>query len=141
MGRHLARAGIPLLQPIGGHAVYLDGRRFCDHIPDEAFPGWSLAAALYEHAGIRACEIGNVMFGREEPDGTWHWPDLDLVRLAIPRRVYTQSHMDYVIEAVIELYAQRHAIRGMRFTYRADALAHFTARMEPIPAATVAASS
>lgn len=141
VGRHLAQAGVPLLQPIGGHAVYLDGRRFCDHIPNEAFPSWSLSAALYEHAGIRACEIGNVMFGREQPDGSWHWPDLDLVRLAIPRRVYTQSHMDYVVEAVTELYELRHAIPGMRFTFRADALAHFTARMEPIPASTATAAS
>jgi len=133
VGRHLSEAGVPLLQPIGGHAVYVDGRRFCDHIPDEEFPGWSLSVALYEHAGIRTCEIGNVMFGRQDAEGdAWHWPTLDLVRLAIPRRVYTQSHMDYVVEALIELYGMRREIPGMRFTYRADVLSHFTARMEPV---------
>jgi tyrosine phenol-lyase len=133
VGEKLADAGVPLIQPIGGHAVYLDGRRFCDHIPDDQFPAWSLSAALYEHAGIRACETGNVMFGHQGPDGTWHWPEHDLLRLAIPRRVYTQSHMDYVVEAVIELYEKRRRIPGVRFTYRADVLSHFTARMEPVP--------
>lgn len=133
VGRHLAEAGVPLLHPIGGHAVYVDGRRFCDHLPDDQYPAWSLSAALYAHAGIRACEIGNVMFGkRNEADTGWDWPTLDLMRLAIPRRVYTQSHMDYVVEALVELYEKRHEIPGMRFTYRADALAHFTARMEPV---------
>ena len=137
VGRHLSEAGVPLLQPIGGHAVYVDGRRFCDHIPNDQYPAWSLSAALYEHAGVRACEIGNVMFGTKNEAGRgWSWPTLDLLRLAIPRRVYTQSHMDYVVEALIELYAKRHEIPGMRFTYRADVLAHFTARMEPVPLAT-----
>jgi len=137
VGRHLSEAGVPLLQPIGGHAVYIDGRRFCDHIPNDRYPAWSLSAALYEHAGVRSCEIGNVMFGTKNEAGNgWHWPTLDLLRLAIPRRVYTQSHMDYVVEALIELYEKRHEIPGMRFTYRADVLAHFTARMEPVPLAT-----
>jgi tyrosine phenol-lyase len=133
VGHHLSESGVPLLLPIGGHAVYLDGRRFCEHLPDELFPGWSLAVALYEHAGIRACEIGNVMFGtQDEETGEQHWPSMDLVRLAIPRRVYTQSHMDYVVEAIQELYEKRASIPGMRFTYRAKALPHFTARMEPV---------
>ncbi len=138
VGDKLAAAGVPLLQPFGGHAVYLDGRRFCDHLPQDAYPAWSLSAALYEHAGIRACEIGNVMFGRVGEDGTEHWPPLDLVRLAIPRRVYTQSHMDYVCEAVIELHARRTSIPGVRFTYRPEVLPHFTARFAPLEAAATA---
>ena len=127
VGRHLAEAGVPLLKPFGGHAIYLNGRRFCDHLPDEAFPGWSLSVALYEEAGIRCCEIGNVMFGRLQADGTWRWPALDLVRLAIPRRTYTQSHMDYVVEAIAELYQRRHSICGMRFVHRPEVLPHFNA--------------
>ena len=132
VGEHLAAAGVPLLKPFGGHAIYLDGRRFCDHLSNEQLPAWSLSAALYEHAGIRACEIGNVMFGHPTEDGTWNWPAMDLVRLAIPRRVYTQSHMDYVVEAIIELHEQRAQIPGLRFTERPDVLPHFTARFEPV---------
>ncbi|MBN1335475.1 MAG: tryptophanase [Deltaproteobacteria bacterium] len=132
VGERLQAAGVPLLKPFGGHAVYLDGRRFCDHLPDILYPGWSLSLALYVHAGIRACEIGNVMFGRQDPDGTWHWPPLDLVRLAIPRRVYTQSHMDYVVEALVELFAERCSIRGVRFVHRPPVLPHFTAVFEPV---------
>ncbi|MCS6798309.1 MAG: tryptophanase [Myxococcota bacterium] len=132
VGRHLKDAGVPVLEPFGGHAVYVDARRFCDHLPDERLPGWSLCVALYEHAGIRACEIGNVMFGRPDPDtGSWTWPALDLVRLAFPRRVYTQAHMDYVIEALVELHARRHAIPGLRFVHRPETLPHFTARFAP----------
>jgi len=129
VGEHLAQAGVPLVQPFGGHAIYLDGRRFCDHLADESLPGWALSVALYEELGIRACEIGNVMFGHRDPkSGEWIWPDLDLVRLAIPRRVYTQSHMDYVIEGISELYGKRSSIRGLRFTERPDVLPHFSAR-------------
>ena len=133
VGHHLGADGVPLLKPTGGHAVYLDGRRFCEHLRAEELPGWSLSCALYEHAGIRSCEIGNVMFGNKDEAGTWHWPDMDLVRLAIPRRVYTQSHMDYVVEAICELHRKRTTIPGMRFTHRPDVLPHFTARFEPIP--------
>lgn len=132
VGRHLEEQGVPLLKPFGGHAIYLNGRRFCDHLPDEQLPGWSLSVALYEHAGIRACEIGNVMFGRLQPDGTWRWPALDLVRLAIPRRVYTQSHMDYVVEAIGELYQERHSIRGLAFAYRNEVLPHFSAKFRRV---------
>jgi tyrosine phenol-lyase len=131
VGKHLDAAGVPLLKPFGGHAVYLDGRRFCDHLDDERLPGWALSVALYEHAGVRSCEIGNVMFGREE-GGRWHWPTLDLVRLAIPRRVYTQSHMDYTVEAIAELYERRRTIRGLRFAHRPEVLPHFTAVFEPV---------
>jgi len=132
VGDQLAAAGVPLLKPFGGHAIYLNGRKFCDHLPNHQFPGWALSVALYEHIGIRACEIGNVMFGRPDGAGTWQWPALDLVRLAIPRRVYTQSHMDYVVEGITELYGQRHAIRGLTFVHRPAVLPHFTATFEPV---------
>jgi tryptophanase len=127
VGKHLDACGVPLLKPFGGHAIYLDGRRFCDHLGDEQLPGWALAVALYEHVGVRACEIGNVMFGRQDATGAWQWPALDLVRLAIPRRVYTQSHMDYVIEGIDELHRKRKTIRGLRFVERPAVLPHFTA--------------
>jgi tryptophanase len=133
VGKHLDACGVPLLKPFGGHAVYLDGRRFCDHLSDDQFPGWALSVALYETAGVRACEIGNVMFGRRDAaTGEWRWPALDLVRLAIPRRVYTQSHMDYVIEAIDELHRRRRTIRGLRFVHRPAVLPHFTAVFAPI---------
>jgi tryptophanase len=135
VGRHLDACGVPLLKPFGGHAIYLNGRRFCEHIPDEQFPGWALSVALYQHAGVRACEIGNVMFGRrDETTGAWHWPPLDLVRLAIPRRVYTQSHMDYVIEAIDELHRKRKTIQGLAFVHRPAVLPHFTATFAPVGA-------
>jgi len=133
VGNHLDQLGVPLLKPFGGHAIYLDGRRFCDHLPDEQLPGWALSVALYEHVGVRACEIGNVMFGRQdEKTGEWHWPALDLVRLAIPRRTYTQSHMDYVVEGIGELFERRREIRGLRFVTRPAVLPHFTAELEPV---------
>ena len=133
VGNHLAAAGVPLLKPIGGHAVYLNGRKFCDHIPDEQLPGWALSVALYEHVGVRACEIGNVMFGTQDAKtGAWTWPALDLVRLAIPRRTYTQSHMDYVVEGILELYQRRREIRGLRFANRPAVLPHFTATFEQV---------
>jgi len=132
VGNHLAEAGVPLLKPFGGHAVYIDGRRFCEHLPDEQLPGWALSVAMYAHAGIRACEIGNVMFGRQDENGAWRWPALDLVRMAIPRRVYTQSHMDYVVEAVAELYRRRTEVGGLRFVHRPAMLPHFTATFAPV---------
>ena len=133
VGDHLAGAGVPILKPVGGHAVYLNGRKFCDHLADETLPGWSLSASLYEHAGIRACEIGNVMFGTQDPStGAWTWPALDLVRLAIPRRTYTQSHMDYVVEGIVELFQRRREIRGLRFVHRPAVLPHFTATFEQV---------
>ena len=133
VGKHLDACGVPLLKPFGGHAIYLNGRRFCEHLTNEQFPGWSLSAALYEAAGVRACEIGNVMFGHPDAaSGAWQWPALDLVRLAIPRRVYTQSHMDYVVEAIDELHRKRKGIRGLRFVHRPAVLPHFTATFAPV---------
>jgi tyrosine phenol-lyase len=132
LGSHLAASGVPVLQPFGGHAIYLDARSFCPHLPNEELPGWSLSVALYEEIGVRCCEVGNVMFGRLDPvSGEWSWPELDLVRLAIPRRVYTQSHIDYVVEGILELFARRESVRGLRFLERPEVLPHFTATLEP----------
>lgn len=128
VGEHLDDAGVPVLRPYGGHAIYIDGRGFCEHLEDEQLPGWSLAVSLYEELGVRACEIGNVMFGRAREDGSWEWPPHDLVRLAIPRRVYTKSQMDYVAEGISEMYEHRERIPGMRFVERSDVLPHFTAK-------------
>lgn len=129
LGEHLVAAGVPVLEPFGGHAIYIDGRAFCDHLTDEQLPAWSLSTAVYEELGVRACEIGNVMFGHPRPDGgDWVWPRHDLLRLAIPRRVYTKSHIDYVSEGIGELYQRRREIRGLRFVERPEVLPHFTAR-------------
>lgn len=122
----LHAAGVPVLRPAGGHAVFLDAAAFLPHVPKAQFPGQALACALYEHAGIRGCEIGSVMFGEHA--------GLELVRLAIPRRVYTQSHIDYVVEAVLEVFEMRQRIGGMRITWAPERLRHFTCRFEPIAA-------
>jgi len=131
LGEALLDAGIPVVRPIGGHAVYIDARALLPHIPPLEYPGQSLAVALYETGGIRACEIGTVMFGLA-PDGTEHPASLDLVRLAIPRRTYTQSHIDYVIEVCADVAARRDDLRGYRITEQPKALRHFTARFEPL---------
>ncbi len=133
LGEQLQAAGIPVVTPFGAHAIYVDGRSFCPHLRDEQLPAWSLSVALYLHSGVRAWETGNVMQGRQDPaSGAWRWPDLDLMRLAIPRRVYSQSHLDYAAEAVVEVYEQRSSIRGLRFVYRPQALAQFVATFEPV---------
>lgn len=140
-GDNLTAAGVPILEPPGGHAIYLDARRFAPHIPPEQFPGQAIVVELYKHAGIRSCEIGSVMFGRRDANGKHVGPPMELVRMAIPRRVYTQSHIDYCIEAVIEVHAKRDAMTGYRMTYEPPSLRHFTAEFEPIPEkATVSAS-
>jgi tryptophanase len=133
LGEALVAAGVPCVQPIGGHAVYIDAGGLLPHLPALEYPGQALACALYREGGIRACEIGSVMFGRH-PDGSETPAAMELVRLAIPRRVYTQSHVDYVIE-VIRWVAERAAtLRGMRIVEQPATLRHFTARFEPIPA-------
>jgi tryptophanase len=133
LGEALLESGIPVVRPIGGHAVYLDARGLLPHIPPLEYPGQSLAVALYREGGIRGCEIGTVMFGRH-PDGTEEPAPMDLVRLAIPRRVYTQSHIDYVIEVIRWVAANAGDLRGMRIVEQPRALRHFTARFEPIAA-------
>ena len=133
LGEQLQAAGVPVVTPFGAHAVYVDGRAFCPHLPDEQLPAWSLSVALYVHSGVRSWETGNVMQGRQDTaSGAWRWPDLDLLRLAIPRRVYSRSHLDYAAEAVAELYQERNSIRGLRFVYRPPALAQFVATFEPV---------
>jgi tryptophanase len=131
IGEKLTALGVPIVRPVGGHAVFVDARRFLPHIPPLQYPGQSLAVALYEHGGIRACEIGTVMFGLQ-PDGTEQAADMDLVRLAMPRRVYTQSHADYVVEVFEEVVRRREALRGLRIVSQPRQLRHFTARFEPL---------
>jgi tryptophanase len=133
LGEHLLAAGVQIVEPPGGHAIYIDAQHFCSHLPLEQFPGQALLCALYRHAGIRAVEIGGVMFGGVDPEtGQTRRPPLELVRLAIPRRVYTQSHIDYVVEAITELYQQRDAIRGLRIVEAPPVLRHFTARFAEV---------
>lgn len=123
LGKHIAQEGVPIVQPPGGHAIYLDARAFLPHIALEQFPGVALAAELYLEGGIRSVEIGTLMFGVAAK--------MDLVRLAIPRRVYTQSHIDYVVEVILEVWKRREQVRGLKLTYEAPFLRHFTARLEP----------
>jgi tryptophanase len=123
LGNHISDQGVPIVQPPGGHAIYLDARAFLPHIPLEQFPGVALAVELYLEGGIRSVEIGRLMFGPAAK--------MDLVRLAIPRRVYTQSHVDYVVEVILEVWKKRDSIRGLKLTHEAPFLRHFTARLEP----------
>ena len=124
LGNHIASQGVPIVEPPGGHAVYIDARAFLPHIPPEQFPGVALAAELYLEGGIRSVEIGTLMFGAAAK--------MDLVRLAIPRRVYTQSHIDYVIEVVQEVWKNREHIHGLKLRHEAPFLRHFTAELEPV---------
>jgi len=126
LGNHVFEYGVPIVQPPGGHAVYLDARAFLPHIPPQQFPGVALAAELYLEGGIRSVEIGTLMFGAAAK--------MDLVRLAIPRRVYTQSHMDYVVEVILDVWRNRERIQGLRLDYEAPFLRHFTAHLEPLQA-------
>jgi len=128
LGNHIAQAGVPIVQPPGGHAIYIDARAFLPHIPPVQFPGVALAAALYIEGGIRSVEIGTLMFGKRDEQGVEHAGPMDLLRLAIPRRVYTQSHIDYVVEVILEVWRNREKIRGLELTYQAPFLRHFTAR-------------
>jgi tryptophanase len=133
LGEGLRRAGVQIVEPPGGHAIYIDAAHFCPHIPPDQFPGQAVVCELYRHAGIRAVEIGSVMFGRTDPaTGEAIHPPLQLVRLAIPRRAYTQSHIDYVIEAAGEVFMKRKSLRGLRLTYDPGILRHFTARFTEV---------
>jgi tryptophanase len=133
LGRHIAEQGVPIVQPPGGHAIYIDAAALFPQIPPIELPGQALVVELYHEAGIRAVEIGTAMFGRRDPTtGVESTAPMELVRLAIPRRVYTQSHIDYVVEAVLNVHARRGQVRGYRFLEQAPFLRHFTARFEPV---------
>jgi tryptophanase len=131
LGEALTEIGVPIVQPTGGHAVYIDARGLLPHVPPLQYPGQALAVALYEAGGIRGCEIGTVMFGRH-PDGTETPAAMDLVRLAIPRRTYTQSHMDYAIEVCAQVASRAADLRGYRIVDEPPALRHFSARFEQL---------
>jgi tryptophanase len=124
LGDHIAEHGVPIVQPPGGHAIYIDAKAFLPQIPAAEFPGVALAAELYLEGGIRSVEIGSLMFGAAA--------QMELVRLAIPRRVYTQSHIDYVVEIILQVFARRERIKGLRLSYEAPFLRHFTAHLEPV---------
>ena len=131
LGESLTENGIPIIQPTGGHAIYIDALGFLPDMPREHFPAQALTVALYMEAGVRGVEIGSLMFAKEDPGtGEIKYPDLELVRLAIPRRVYTNMQMNYVAESLIELYQNRKKIKGLKITYEASVLRHFTARFE-----------
>jgi len=124
LGRHIADHGVPIVEPPGGHAIYIDAARMLPHIPAAQFPGQALAVELYRHAGIRSVEIGSVMFGAAARH--------ELLRLAIPRRVYTQSHIDYVVEAILEVNARKQDIRGLEIVEEPPFLRHFSARFRQL---------
>lgn len=131
IGERLEAMGVPIVRPTGGHAVFIDARRLLPHIPPQEYPGQALAVALYLEGGIRACEIGTVMFGLK-PDGTEVEAPMDLVRMAFPRRVYTQSHADYIVEVFEEIVARKDALKGMKITWQPSAMRHFTAKFAPL---------
>ncbi len=130
LGEKLVSAGVPIIEPPGGHAIYIDAKRFLPNIPPEKFPGQSIVCALYIEGGIRSVEIGSVMFGKYDKKGKLIPPPMELVRLAIPRRVYTQSHIDYVAEIILEVFKNRNSLKGFKIVYEAPMLRHFTARFE-----------
>jgi tryptophanase len=129
VARHISATGVPIVKPAGGHAVYIDARKMLPHIPPLQYPGQSLAVELYKEGGIRGCEIGTAMFGLR-PDGKEAPAHMDLVRLAIPRRMYTQAHMDFVVEVITEVYKNRASLGGMKFVRQPPALRHFTGRFD-----------
>ncbi|MGA9882063.1 MAG: tryptophanase [Candidatus Sulfotelmatobacter sp.] len=130
LGNHIAEHGVPIVQPPGGHAIYIDARAFLPQVPPDRFPGVALADEFYLEGGIRSVEIGTLMFGAAAT--------MDLVRLAIPRRVYTQSHIDYVVEVILAVWKKREQIQGMKLSYEAPFLRHFTAKLEPVETAVPA---
>ena len=131
VGERLTDADIPILQPPGGHAIYIDAKAWLPHIKQEHFPGWSLTNVLYREGGIRTSEIGSVMFGQQR-DGSERFSDKELVRLAFPRRVYTQSHIDYVVEVLCYINTIKNDIKGVRITKQPATLRHFTAEFETV---------
>ncbi|HEX7077653.1 MAG TPA: tryptophanase [Candidatus Eisenbacteria bacterium] len=142
LGAMIADAGIPIVRPVGGHAVYIDARGFAPHIPPDQFPGQALVAALYRDYGVRAVEVGTLMFGHADPKtGKPVIPRLDLVRLAVPRRVYTSEQMRYVAQSVIEIHRRRETLRGLRIVYEAPVLRHFTARLAEIEPSSATSAS
>jgi tyrosine phenol-lyase len=133
IGERLTAGGVPIVLPVGGHAVFIDAGAMLAHIPALHYPGQALAVALYEAGGIRSCEIGSVMFGKQ-PDGSEKPASMELVRLAIPRRVYTQSHADYLIEVILEVAGRKQSLKGFRIEWEPRALRHFTAKFAPLAA-------
>ncbi len=132
LGEKITQFGVPIIEPTGGHAIYIDAKRFVPNIPSHQYPGQAVACALYVEGGIRGVEIGSVMFGKYGEDGNLISPPMELVRLAIPRRVYTQSHIDYVAEVIIEVFNKRDSLKGFEISYEAPMLRHFTARFKPL---------
>jgi tyrosine phenol-lyase len=132
LGEKLDAAGIPIVKPIGSHAIFVDARRFLPHVDQDEYPAQTLAAELYLESGIRTMERGNVSAGRDPTTGKNRRPRLELLRLTIPRRVYTQAHMDVVTEAVIDVYKRRNEIRGLKIVYEPEYLRFFQARFEPL---------
>ncbi|HEY0678104.1 MAG TPA: tryptophanase [Chitinophagaceae bacterium] len=132
LNNKLIRAGVPVIQPAGGHAVYIDAKEFLPHVPVEEYPGQALVGALYVDGGIRGVEIGSLMFGKYDRDGNLLPAHQELVRLAIPRRVYTQSHIDYVAEVIIEVFKRRGEIGGLKIVEESPMLRHFTAKLKPV---------
>jgi tryptophanase len=133
LGEGIAAAGLPIVQPPGGHAIYIDAGAFLPDVPAPAFPGHALACAFYLEGGVRGVEIGSLMFGGRDPaTGAERAPALELLRLAVPRRVYTKSQMDYVIDVAGEIAARRDEIAGYRIVEEPPHLRHFTARLEPL---------
>ena len=130
LGHKLIDVGVPVVRPIGGHGVFLDARKILPHIPQDEFPAQTLAAELYLDSGVRSMERGNVSAGRNKKTGEHNYPKLELVRLTIPRRVYTQAHMDVVAESVEEVYSNREKIRGLKMVYEPENLRFFQARFE-----------
>ncbi len=141
LGQRLIDAGVPVVRPLGGHAVFLDAAAILSHLPREQFPAQALAAALYLESGVRSMERGAVSAGRDPKTGENRYPSLELVRLTIPRRVYTQAHMDVVTESVMEVFAARAQVKGLRFTYEPELLRFFQARFEECEDGAVAASA
>lgn len=132
LGERLVSAGVPIIEPPGGHAIYIDAKRFLPNIPADQYPGQSIVCELYLEGGVRSVEIGSVMFGKYDKNGKLIPSMMELVRMAIPRRVYTQSHIDYLIEVIIEVFKNRDKLKGYKITYQAPMLRHFTAKFEPI---------